>query len=901
MAMRPNKRDSDEYTSSPISKQPRRPSTVVTVATVDPYEEIARSIRKVAQDCLARAPPSAELPHLRPQVLPCTPARTASLDLDAQLYKPMSSSVAGEFVETFVSSTEILLESARRQRTIVPFADHEASTEYLTRHVPLVCLTTVSADDVKRMGLRERFPDEHGNTYKRPTPGQYTLMCLLLSFQNRDLVVRSHKLKDVNHNPKNVWPDPSKPVPSFSYSENRLTGMNFDIVTAPPGTGKTGVTIEAALAVYRGELLPRILRDIDNWSVQIRATSALGVYRADTSLRPARPCQLAVIVAPDNVMTYWHNTLANAIVGDANFTIYPTRAADNLITARLNELVVQHTHDTTDYCEMRCPSRKTLLLRLSPSQFKTFLGDRRNVAWPLTVFDEFSSHCAAMKTDCPVPMCRLLWAISATPTEITKTLHGCNTQNPFKVLVGSHFKKAEDEIPALCESWMPRHWPWTPETYNRKTLRERTELLEGNAQVMLLTTFGQSVIEQVIDDVSLKMPKGVRLIVRSPNNADPYGRRQQPHAFDVVPFEPPANCYSVYDLTAPSPKLAFTTTPTVRLNVFVGDIDMWCMRMIRHVRWFPLQSYPRFVLVDDVHARLKDAIRDLTKLDIAGALDPLTAIEYERCLRGERYPQSALNQLKKKREQLNVYYGLRDHRELTRPSLTETGALVCTRCGSCVARESLTTSSWARLHYNSVTRTLRCPGCYYPGQLPSDLLFAEPDQPISVDDVDTYAAYNFPRALDGGGYANVFYITMAHHVLNRDSRRIVLFGDLPQVMPFLREVFSSLASIFWARGLRFEYMALNDPEKRSNGQSKQARKGAVISRFQQPSSPEALDVIVLLLNVGTGKDEETHGMNLDRTDCILAVSPIPNPVQAIHRALRAGDAFNERVVHIVKL
>ncbi|KAK3250237.1 hypothetical protein CYMTET_40377 [Cymbomonas tetramitiformis] len=757
MAMQPNKRGPDDYTSPLVGKHPRR--------TVNPYEEIAARVRKVAQDCLARAPPSAEPPHLRPQVLPCTPAHTAGLDLDAQLYKPISSPVATKFVETFVTSKEILLDSARRQRTIVPFTDHAASTEYLTRHVPLVCLTTISADDVKRMGLRERFPDEHGTTNKRPTPGQYTRMCLLLSFQNRDLVVRSHKLKDVNHNPKNVWPDPSKPVPGFSYSEDRLTGMNLDIVTAPPATGKTGVTIEAALAVYRGDLLPRILRDIDNWSVQIRATSALGVYRADTSLRPARPCQLAVIVAPDNVMTYWHNTLANAIVGDANFTIYPTRAADKLITARLDEL------------------------------FKTFLAERRNVAWPLTVFDEFSSHCAAMKTDCPVPMCRLLWAISATPTEISKTLHGCNTKNPFKVLVGSHFKKAEDEIPALCESWMPKHWAWTPETYDRRTLRERIELLEGNAQVMLLTTFGQSVIEQVIDDVSLKMPRGVRLIVRSLNNADPYGRRARPHAFDIVPFEPPANCHSVYDLTAPSPKLAFATTSTVRTHVFVEDIDIWCMRMRRHVRWFPFQSYPRFVLVDDVRARLSYAILALMELDLNAALDPPTVIEYERCLRGDRYSQSALNQLKKKREQLNAYYGLQDHREPACPSPTKTGALVCTRCGSCVARESLTSSSWARLHYNSVTRTLRCPGCYYPGQLPSDLLFAEPDQPISVDEVDTYAAYNFPRALDGGGYANVFYITMAHHVLNRGSRRFVLFGDLPQVMPFLRDVFSSLASI----------------------------------------------------------------------------------------------------------
>eukprot|EP00854_Cymbomonas_tetramitiformis_P013748 gene13748-16247_t len=554
MAMQPNKRGPDDYTSPLVGKHPRR--------TVNPYEEIAARVRKVAQDCLARAPPSAEPPHLRPQVLPCTPAHTAGLDLDAQLYKPISSPVATKFVETFVTSKEILLDSARRQRTIVPFTDHAASTEYLTRHVPLVCLTTISADDVKRMGLRERFPDEHGTTNKRPTPGQYTRMCLLLSFQNRDLVVRSHKLKDVNHNPKNVWPDPSKPVPGFSYSEDRLT---------------------------------------------------------------------------------------------------------------------------------------------------------------------------------------------ATPTEISKTLHGCNTKNPFKVLVGSHFKKAEDEIPALCESWMPKHWAWTPETYDRRTLRERIELLEGNAQVMLLTTFGQSVIEQVIDDVSLKMPRGVRLIVRSLNNADPYGRRARPHAFDIVPFEPPANCHSVYDLTAPSPKLAFATTSTLDLNA---------------------------------------------------ALDPPTVIEYERCLRGDRYSQSALNQLKKKREQLNAYYGLQDHREPACPSPTKTGALVCTRCGSCVARESLTSSSWARLHYNSVTRTLRCPGCYYPGQLPSDLLFAEPDQPISVDEVDTYAAYNFPRALDGGGYANVFYITMAHHVLNRGSRRFVLFGDLPQ---------------------------------------------------------------------------------------------------AIHRALRAGDAFNERVVHIVKL
>ncbi|KAK3245936.1 hypothetical protein CYMTET_44509 [Cymbomonas tetramitiformis] len=194
-----------------------------------------------------------------------------------------------------------------------------------------------------------------------------------------------------------------------------------------------------------------------------------------------------------------------------------------------------------------------------------------------------------------------------------------------------------------------------------------------------------------------------------------------------------------------------------------------------------------------------------------------------------------------------------------------------------------------------------CPFCYTRGKLPGDLDATLLARPVHVHEATAYLSTNFTDILNQGGYANSVHATMSHYVLNEAARRILLFADIEIAMPFLRSIFASLTGLFGQRGLGFEHILLNDTEEWTAGQSKQVTRGAVIAKYQAPSIADAEDVKVLLLNVHAGRNEETHGMNLDCTDCIVAISRIPNPVQAVHRALRAGDAVNDRTVHVVRV
>ncbi|KAK3257204.1 hypothetical protein CYMTET_33700 [Cymbomonas tetramitiformis] len=843
------------------------------------YERIAQNVRSTAKRCLQRA--GGKSKELHPLLFNCEGNLSeSSLDKIYDLLRCNTSNAAYDVRETTES---ILQESARRQRTIVPFADHEARTEYLTRHLPLKRLTSITAEQVQELGLREHFPGEHGDARKVPTPAQYTMMCLLLSFENRDVVVSSHKLKNVNsRSEKSRWPDPTKPAPVISFSEDRRSGMNFDIVTAPPGTGKTGVTIEAALALYRGILLPRILRRVDAWSVQIRATSVLGLYRADAKLRAPRPCQLLVVVAPDNVMTYWHKTLANAVAGDDDFTIYPAAATNKLYTDKLAALIDEHTHDAAEYKQMSLgKGSKTLVLRLSPLQLKEFLSRHDNIAWPLTIFDEFSAHCASMGVNTPIPLCRLFWAISATPTEICSSLNNCSTQNPFKMLVGAQFKTAESDVPKT-DDWVPKHWPWKSDDFvdfDRPcaSLKMRTDLLTGNAQVLLLTTFSQCVIDAVIKDVSSKMPKGVHFVtgVTRPSDGTNKYSSWRLHAFDAnwcassnIP-----DGFRLYDLTVAAARYDPTTSCTLLDKVFIADVQLHIDFKAVIVRWFPLGEHESFVRLTAMRDHLDRAINRAKTI---------------------AYPDAQLSR--------RVISTLSEKREFISDEITDLDStLVCTRCGGCVRLTSPAHTLWVRLHSDAATRTMLCPFCYTRGKLSGDLNTANPMKPADVHEAAAYLSTNFTDILKQGGYANSVHATMSHYVLNEGARRILLFADVAPAMPFLRSIFASLTGLFRQRGLRFEHILLNDAEGRTAGQSKQATRGAVIDMYQAPSIADEETVKVLLLNVHAGRNEETHGMNLDCTDCIVAISRIPNPVQAVHRALRAGDAVNDRTVHVVRV
>ncbi|KAK3249119.1 hypothetical protein CYMTET_41444 [Cymbomonas tetramitiformis] len=826
---------------------------------------IANHVRQTATECLERAGENSE--KLYPLVYSKDQSET-SLNKMYELLQKDTLNIAHNIQK---DTKNILQESARRQRTIVPFADDEARTEYLTRHLPLTRLTTITAEQVRDLGLREQFPDDHGDARKVPTPAQYTMMCLLLSFENRDVVVSSHKLKNVSRSEKSRWPNPTKPAPVISYSEDRKSGMNFDIVTAPPGTGKTGVTIEAALALYRGILMPRILRKVDAWSVQIRATSALGLYRAGATLRTPRPCQLLVVVAPDNVMTYWHKTLANAVAGDHDFTIYPAAATDKLYTDKLAALIDEHTHDAAEYKRMSFGNgSKTLVLRLSPLQLKEFLSRHDNIAWPLTIFDEFSAHCSSMGINTPIPLCRLFWAISATPTEICSSLNNCSTQNPFKLLVGTQFKNAESEVPGMGD-WEPKHWPWRG---GYPTLKMRTDLLTGNAQVLLLTTFSQCVIDAVINDVSSKMPKGVHFVTGVSHPSDYFYSSQRRCAFDTntCALKDIPGGLKLYDLTVSADSYDVKINSTLLHEHFIADLNI---RFIFNVivRWFPLGGNGGFVMLATMRYHLDRAI----------------------------YRASTITHSDERVREL-VILELQEKRQLISCDMTDTDTtLVCTRCGGCVRLSSSAHTLWVRSHSDAAARIMLCPFCYTRGKLPGDLDTTFLMQPVDVHEATAYLSTNFTDILNQGGYANSVHATMSHYVLNEGARRILLFADIDSAMPFLRSIFASLKGLFWQRGLPFEHVLLNDAKERVAGQSKQATRGAVIAKYQAPSIADAEDVKVLLLNVHAGSNEETHGMNLDCTDCIVAISRIPNPVQAVHRALRAGDAVNDRTVHVVRV
>ncbi|KAK3259722.1 hypothetical protein CYMTET_31293, partial [Cymbomonas tetramitiformis] len=174
-------------------------------------------------------------------------------------------------IDQSIPVRHILQTGAAEQQTIVAKtlcgdnATKDKTTVYCTDHAQIRDLLDITDDQIAQRGVRDFIPNEHALPTK-PTAAQLVQILILLSKSNRTATVRSNMLNN------------SATTIEQTLTENRATGTDFDIISAPPGTGKTGVTLEAALALMRGNRLPEIMRTSPEWWRNVRSISQLGVH-----------------------------------------------------------------------------------------------------------------------------------------------------------------------------------------------------------------------------------------------------------------------------------------------------------------------------------------------------------------------------------------------------------------------------------------------------------------------------------------------------------------------------------------------------------------------------------------------------------------------------------------------
>ncbi|KAK3244304.1 hypothetical protein CYMTET_46080 [Cymbomonas tetramitiformis] len=306
------------------------------------------------------------------------------------------------------------------------------------------------------------------------TSAQVATMCLLLSTRDVTVQARSNRLLKMYKG-------------SITVHRDHTTGMRFRVLSVPPGLGKTAMVVGAAFAMMRNGTFQRILDTTDHWSKQVRCTSGVGAYFSDSGSASPTPCAAVIVVCPDNVWAYWHNTLAAHIAELRCASLYPRTAVDKFYIKKALELI------------RSVGVIGRALVMMTPTHYANFLKEGHNIAWPLTIFDEFSAHCSQFG-NCATPLCREFWAMTATPTEICKSICGNLKTNPFRALLGDKF--------ARCER--------RPYDLNRTevTISQFNEMVCGNVQVLLLTTVPRSIIEWIIEDVSDLMYRGVSMLKR---------------------------------------------------------------------------------------------------------------------------------------------------------------------------------------------------------------------------------------------------------------------------------------------------------------------------------------------------------------------------------------------------
>eukprot|EP00854_Cymbomonas_tetramitiformis_P009912 gene9912-11738_t len=386
----------------------------------------------------------------------------------------------------FWSTKSLLDQAAQTQNVIQP---DPSTAKYYSNLADMRELSLITSEELRRLCIPLHFPDEF-RVRKHYLSSQVAAMCLLISTCDLNVQARSEKLVKMYNG-------------RITVQRDAATGMRFRVLSVPPGLGKTAMVLGAMTALMRNGTFRRIVETADAWCKQVRSNSGVGTYFTDSAV----PVPRAVVffVVPDNVWAYWHGNALSQI-GElseegSRVTLYPPTSTEKFYWSRALQAIeaagVGETHKA--------------IVMLSPTNFSHFLKEGHNLAWPLTVFDEFSAHCSKFG-NCAIPLCREFWAVTATPTEICKAITGNLKTNPFRALLGDKFSRCEIRPHQMRDS---DHYT---------TATHRSEMLCGNAQVLLLTVVPKAIIGWINDEVATLMYSGVALITRGNYNLGFYSR-----------------------------------------------------------------------------------------------------------------------------------------------------------------------------------------------------------------------------------------------------------------------------------------------------------------------------------------------------------------------------------------
>ncbi|KAK3255074.1 hypothetical protein CYMTET_35701 [Cymbomonas tetramitiformis] len=418
----------------------------------------------------------------------------------------------------FWSTMSLLKRAAGKQNVILPDKD---TAMYYSNLADLRELSCVTAEDLRRMCIPTRFPDEF-RVRKFYVSSQMAVMWMLVSTCELSVQARSSMLLKMYKDRVTVCRD-------------EATGMRFRVLSVPPGLGKTAMVMGAVTALVRNGMFERMMRTADVWCKQVRSTSGVGAYFSDSSDGAALPRAVVFFVCPENVWGYWHGTVASHIAelsldecdGSGEMLLYPPTPKEKFFWKKALQVVERA--DPSD------GEKRKAIVVMTPAQFAQFLKEGHNLAWPLTVFDEFSAHCSKFG-NCVTPLCREFWAMTATPTEICGAVSGNLKTNPFRGILGDKFARCETHPHEL--------------KLRGRTPTQATETLCGNAQVLLLTTIPRGVVEWVTEEVSTLMFDGVALLKRASLGAETFMHKRliESHASREKLVSRAAEEFLVWDL-----------------------------------------------------------------------------------------------------------------------------------------------------------------------------------------------------------------------------------------------------------------------------------------------------------------------------------------------------------------
>eukprot|EP00854_Cymbomonas_tetramitiformis_P024231 gene24231-29428_t len=594
------------------------------------------------------------------------------------------------------------------------------------------------------------------------------------------------------------------------------------------------------------------MKESRSWSKSVRNISPLGFHLVNPDLTELAPCNLLILVAPDNVAGYWLKNLQHACSGvdTERYTIYPKNEGDAFLESKMKVLIDEHTHTVESYLrdEEQIP-RKTLILRMTPTKFSEFLAKPPSIVWPLVVFDEFTAHCGSMGVNATRPACKHLWGISATPTTIVHAFHGKSGKNPFKHLLGNIFLHAETEPIDPMDG--PKHFRATPEKCQ--------DILACNLNVSLINAFPPDVLRRTIENVLPMMPAGVDYFATHAPGCS--ARAALLHKIPAPPNAPTRKIKVIDCSQAGACKLlqkdiGFHDRETDQVGDFFTGQSV--------LRWRQPTSDHQLLPVWGTDGLIQQLVNAQGTYINTGATDPVTDEWFKNTYQLLDQPPNVLDPAS----------------PLT--SISDTENYACSLCCCVVNLTQLRGHFWSRHHYDASTNRIKCPGCFQALRMPEPTFKAD-----SATSPDISTALADKISIKSPAYAAVVYTALADAIQNYETRNIVIFCDPPRVTPLLTNICESLRQ----NAVPVDFHALSDKIP-GTGSTKAGQKGGILDWFHKPLEKRPTGEARILLLDATANDqknEQTHGLNLATTKFMMVMNTrVNNAQQALARALRAA-------------